>query len=582
MTGENNGHGHTITINHILVALILLVFIVFFEDFKSMVFLDRHPHQESGYKLQDKPGKSAVSPALPLLVQDLKAAFPSSSFVDTSSSSHTTAQDSPITDRTSSSVLKSYATVSPPTSSSLTSFSSKSAQHCNDPVWCNIEMPKRSHFNFDPPTDIKRWKMAQIRASNGEQVFLKKLSKIFTHPFDFLDGDRSFRKLHHGVDVFMDERIWLSSLSKSGKMKAKPSSELHAWETTKEEVIPKPYDWEKTNRAPIVQVGYIAFKKDRNQFFSGNFKAGAFTSREKFISEWNAVKNEVETPIIVECALNENWGWISTAYPNRTAAWGQCCIRPQEKYVLDFLEDPKILAVITGQHHNVSHPKVLTIPRGLPIQWQHTEKLIFDSIHTNQVLKKDRLLFASASSWGPRPQILKCVSSKFTVEDFEGHVDTHKDTMAQTKTDRPRYYKKLASAKFGLALPGLGYDCFRTWELLTMGTLVVTERGYGFDRTFWRLPVLLVEDFMDITPDLLKTAYVEAVYRADDFEFERLKQSFWWSVIMNVSLTRSIQPLLDKFPMEAEDPTFTRPRVPFECPSGGCGPGTKRIPKNSC
>ena len=53
VTGENNGHGHTITINHILVALILLVFIVFFEDFKSMVFLDRHPHQESGYKLQD-------------------------------------------------------------------------------------------------------------------------------------------------------------------------------------------------------------------------------------------------------------------------------------------------------------------------------------------------------------------------------------------------------------------------------------------------------------------------------------------------------------------------------------------------
>ena len=443
-------------------------------------------------------------------------------------------------------------------------------------------MPMRSYFNFDPPTDPKRWKMAQIRASKGEQVFLKKLSKVFTHPFDFLDGDRSFRKLHYGVDVFTDERIWLSSLSKSGKMKAKPSSELHAWENTKEEVIPKPYDWERTKRAPIVQVGYIAFKKDRNQFFSGNFKAGAFTSREKFINEWNGVKNEVETPIIVECALNENWGWISTAYPNRTAAWGQCCMRPQEKYVMDFLEDPKILAVITGQHHNVSHPKVLTIPRGLPIQWQHTEKLIFDSIHMNQELKKDRLLFASSSSWGPRPQILKCVSSKFTVEDFEGHVDTQKDTMAQTKTDRSRYYKKLASAKFGLSLPGLGYDCFRTWELLTMGTLVVTERGYGFDRTFWRLPVLLVEDFMDVTPELLKVAYIEAIYRADDFEFERLKQSFWWSVIMNVSLTRSVQPLVDMFPMKAEDPTFTRPRVPFTCPGDGCGPGTKRTPKNSC
>ena len=36
---------------------------------------------------------------------------------------------------------------------------------------------------------------------------------------------------------------------------------------------------------------------------------------------------------------------------------------------------------------------------------------------------------------------------------------------------------------FGLGLPGLGYDCFRTWELLTMGSIVVTERGVGYDRT---------------------------------------------------------------------------------------------------
>ena len=578
---ESDSQGCNVTIDHVLMALILLVFIVFFDDFKSMVFLDRHPLPEHGYKLQKKLEGSSVSPPVAPKLRDSPS---SSSTVNTLTHVPEDNHEKQLMDHSISIAWRSPPMTSISTSSSSysTSSSSINALRCEDPVWCSIEMPKRSYFNFDPPSDISRWKAAQIKASNGEQVFLKKLSKVFTHPFDFLDGDRSFRKLHQGVDVFTDERIWLSSLSKSGKMNAKPLSEPYTWETTNEQVVPKPYDWEKVDRAPIVQVGYIAFKQDRKQFFSGNFKAGAFTSREKFINEWNSIKNEVKTPIIVECALNENWGWISTAYPNRTAAWGQCCMRPQEKYVLDFLEDSKILAVITGQHHNISHPKVLTIPRGLPIQWQHTEKLIFDSIHTNQESKKDRLLFASSSSWGPRPQILKCVSSKFTVDDFEGHVDTRKDTMAQTKTDRSRYYKKLASAKFGLALPGLGYDCFRTWELLTMGSLVVTERGYGFDRTFWRLPVLLVEDFMDITPELLKTAYIEAVYRVDDFEFERLKQSFWWSVIMNVSLTQSIQPLLDKFPMRAEDPTFTRPRVPFTCPHGGCGPGTKRTPKYSC
>jgi uncharacterized protein (DUF433 family) len=99
----------------------------------------------------------------------------------------------------------------------------------------------------------------------------------------------------------------------------------------------------------------------------------------------------------------------------------------------------------------------------------------------------------------------------------------------------------------------------------------------------WRLPALLLDDFDDITPELLRSAYVEALYRADDFEFERLTKSFWETVAANVSATMSTQTLLDKFPMHAEEPNFTRPRVPYSCGlTDTCGVGTKRIPKSSC
>ena len=92
-----------------------------------------------------------------------------------------------------------------------------------------------------------------------------------------------------------------------------------------------------------------------------------------------------------------------------------------------------------------------------------------------------------------------------------------------------------------------------------------------------------MDDLYDINPDLLRTAYVEALYHADDFEFERLTQSYWFSAITNVSYTKSTRTLLDYFPMNAEDTGFTRPRVPYECgKTGTCGEGTKRIPKNSC
>lgn len=147
-----------------------------------------------------------------------------------------------------------------------------------------------------------------------------------------------------------------------------------------------------------------------------------------------------------------------------------------------------------------------------------------------------------------------------------------------------------------------------------MGSIVVLERGVGFDRTvrihtsliamhtfcwhtnsqyfssllmvtlqMYRLPALFVEDFYDITPDLLRQAYIEALYRADDFEFERLRQSFWYGVISNVSATMSVQTILDKFPMSAEEENFARPREPYECgKTNTCGKGTKRTPKMSC
>jgi len=97
------------------------------------------------------------------------------------------------------------------------------------------------------------------------------------------------------------------------------------------------------------------------------------------------------------------------------------------------------------------------------------------------------------------------------------------------------------------------------------------------------LPALLVDDFDEVTPDLLRVAYVEALYRVNEFEFERLKQSFWFDFIMNVSSTKSLDSVLEKFPLESEDHTFTRPKVPYPCGiTNTCGPGTKRIPKTSC
>jgi hypothetical protein len=61
--------------------------------------------------------------------------------------------------------------------------------------------------------------------------------------------------------------------------------------------------------------------------------------------------------------------------------------------------------------------------------------------------------------------------------------------------------------------------------MLTIGTIPIIERGVGFDRSLWRLPALIVDDFSLVTEELMMQAYIEAIYHADQFEFHRLRQS---------------------------------------------------------
>ena len=43
-----------------------------------------------------------------------------------------------------------------------------------------------------------------------------------------------------------------------------------------------------------------------------------------------------------------------------------------------------------------------------------------------------------------------------------------------------------------LSPAGVGYDCYRSWEVLMTGTMLAVERSPGFDKVFDDLPVLQV------------------------------------------------------------------------------------------
>lgn len=76
------------------------------------------------------------------------------------------------------------------------------------------------------------------------------------------------------------------------------------------------------------------------------------------------------------------------------------------------------------------------------------------------------------------------------------------------------------------------------------------------------------------------------MYRAlrREFEFERLQQSYWYSIIFNASTHMNAANMIEKFPMKAEKKGFIRPFEPFYCGENGqyCGYPPILTPKRSC
>lgn len=185
--------------------------------------------------------------------------------------------------------------------------------------------------------------------------------------------------------------------------------------------------------------------------------------RHNLLDQWRSLdKSKIDTPFILIHSHNENYGILSTLFPNRTANWGICCNDEEQKTLLEILNHDKLIALLVGQHHNLTHPKLLTMPRGMPIDYESSaginKKLIWDMMRNLANQRKRKLIFSATSSAFHRLRIMDCISGKFSASELEA---TKFGDHHENRLDSEQYYRKLGSAMLGLAMPGVGYDTFR-------------------------------------------------------------------------------------------------------------------------
>lgn len=137
-----------------------------------------------------------------------------------------------------------------------------------------------------------------------------------------------------------------------------------------------------------------------------------------------------------------------------------------------------------------------------------------------QSILKTRLLLINNSGWGHRAAVNQMISDRFnhTVRNTHAH------------TDEENYWS-IASSQFVLCPSGFGYDTYRLWEVLLLGSIPIVESNEGFDRTYSRLPVLVVHKFDDLTPEFLNSVYTCFMTHASKFSYEHLNQRHWEELI---------------------------------------------------
>ena len=85
---------------------------------------------------------------------------------------------------------------------------------------------------------------------------------------------------------------------------------------------------------------------------------------------------------------------------------------------------------------------------------------------------------------------------------------------------------------------GGGYDCHRLWEALILGCVPIVKKS-NIDELYQDLPVLIVDQWEDITEDLLKTTIESFQERKETFKYEKLTLRYWMTKIRSFSVSRA-------------------------------------------
>ena len=81
---------------------------------------------------------------------------------------------------------------------------------------------------------------------------------------------------------------------------------------------------------------------------------------------------------------------------------------------------------------------------------------------------------------------------------------------------------------------GQDYECIRTWEALCLGCIAILKSS-PLDSLYADLPVVIINDWSDVTPEFLQKTLIEYKEKhfRNEFKYEKLHKHYWVRLLQN-------------------------------------------------
>ncbi len=218
---------------------------------------------------------------------------------------------------------------------------------------------------------------------------------------------------------------------------------------------------------------------------------------------------------------------------------------------LDYLDDKKIIAWFSIHPCKGSHPRYYPLPLGIKQENEYFEKRkeVNEYFEELRALPKTKMVYVNFATR----------MNKERKELKERIINEPYCVIPEKPVPFMEYMKEMAECKFALSPRGFGPDCYRTWEALLVGSIPIVRRNqHGrmknglpkeepmnydnpevwyngesqLDRLYTDLPILIVDDWDEMTDEFLERKYAEIT--AKKYDIKKLYEEFWVQQIRNV------------------------------------------------